>query len=264
MECPVVLGDCTECLKSVPSNSVHLALVDPPYNISVKGGEEWDTIPHHRYMEWTRLWVYSQGGDARLSTMKKYATRLEMLEWFVKAGAPHTFNVDGGTTPYTEAEKRVALAKGTGRVLEASLDRGKPPKNWVDIPRENSRSKERQWGAHPSMKPLTLCNLLVAVHSNVGETVLVPFAGSGSECVAVLSQGRQLVAFEKEKQYHDICSARLAAKELSSTSVPVAQKKKRKKQTNVSDDTNVIGVKCPPKVQLQSNIYYYLKDNQHR
>ena len=34
------------------------------------------------------------------------------------------------------------------------------------------------------MKPLKICERLVSVHSNKGETVLIPFGGSGSECVA--------------------------------------------------------------------------------
>ena len=65
-----------------------------------------------------------------------------------------------------------------------SLARGRPPKNWWDIPRENSRSKERRYGAHPSMKPLQICERIVKVHSDAGGCVLVPFGGSGSEVLA--------------------------------------------------------------------------------
>ena len=65
-----------------------------------------------------------------------------------------------------------------------SRARGRPPKNWWDIPRENSRSKERRYGAHPSMKPLQICERIVKVHSDAGGCVLVPFGGSGSEVVA--------------------------------------------------------------------------------
>jgi len=154
-------------------------------------------------------WVYKQGGDSRMNNMVKYAVRMEHLEWFVKPGAGHTFNLDAGTEAYSEAEFKEALAKGVGRVTAESLSRGKPPKNWWDIPRENSRSKEREYGSHPSMKPLRICDRIVGIHSNVGDTVLVPFGGSGSECVAVGAAGRKLVAYEQEAEYHRIIVRRM-------------------------------------------------------
>ncbi len=154
-------------------------------------------------------WVYKQGGDSRMNNMVKYAVRMEHLEWFVKPGAEHTFNLDAGTEAYTEAEFMEALAKGVGRVTPESLSRGKPPKNWWDIPRENSRSKEREYGSHPSMKPLRICNRIVGIHSNEGDTVLVPFGGSGSECIAVGAAGRKLVAYEQQAEYHRIIVRRM-------------------------------------------------------
>ena len=154
-------------------------------------------------------WCYKQGGDSRMNNMVKYAVRMEHLEWFTKPGAEHTFNIDAGTEQYSEADKLEALAKGVGRVTEESLNRGKPPKNWWDIPRENSRSKEREYGSHPSMKPLRICDRVVGIHSNLGDTVLVPFGGSGSECVAIGMGGRKLIAYEKENEYHRIITRRL-------------------------------------------------------
>ena len=84
------------------------------------------------------------------------------------------------------------MAKGVGRVNEASLDKGRPPRTWCDIPRENSRSKERGYSdvKHPSMKPLMLCERLIAVHSNAGDRVIIPFAGSGSEVLTGAKLGR--------------------------------------------------------------------------
>ena len=91
----------------------------------------------------TLTWVYSQGGDARLESMKQYAVRSETIEWWVKSPGLSTFNPTLAAERYTEEDKREALAKGVGRVNEASLDKGRPPRTWFDIPRENSRSKER-------------------------------------------------------------------------------------------------------------------------
>ena len=114
-------------------------------------------------------------------------------------------------TPYTENDRAVALAKGVGRVTNEALDRGRPPRTFIDIPRENSRSKERQYGKHPSMKPLPLCERLIKVHSNRGDTILVPFAGSGSECIAAAKLGRSPIGFETEPDYVELMCKRCKA-----------------------------------------------------
>ena len=154
-------------------------------------------------------WVYKQGGDSRLKGMTAYSVRMEHLEWFVKPGAPHTFNAEAAAEPYTEAEAAEALAKGVGRVTAEALSRGRPPRNWWEIPRENSRSKERQYGLHPSMKPLKICERLVEVHSRPGELVLIPFGGSGSECVSAAEKGRRVIAFETDGAYFKIILRRM-------------------------------------------------------
>ena len=159
-------------------------------------------------------WVYKQGGDSRLTGMTMYSVRMEHLEWFVKPGGPHTFNATAAAEKYTEAEKVEALAKGVGRVTPESLERGRPPRNWWDIPRENSKSKERAFGIHPSMKPLQICDRIVAVHSNPGDRVVVPFGGSGSECVAAATAGRHVVAYETDSEYFELMLRRLSSKGL--------------------------------------------------
>jgi DNA modification methylase len=142
--------------------------------------------------------------------MKAYAVRSEVVEWWVKKPGVPTFNPALAAERYSEADKRAAMAKGIGRVSEASLDRGRPPRTWCDIPRENSRSKERQYGKHPSMKPLMLAERLIGVHSNAADRVVVPFAGSGTEVLMAAKLGREVVGFETETEYFDLMRARFA------------------------------------------------------
>ena len=149
----------------------------------------------------TLSWIYSQGGDARLESMKQYAVRSETIEWWTKSPGHLTFNPTLAAERYSEQDKKTALAKGVGRVSEASLDKGRPPRTWFDIPRENSRSKERQYGKHPSMKPMTLAERLINVHTNSGDRVVVPFAGSGSEVLVAAKLGRESVGFETDDDY---------------------------------------------------------------
>ena len=39
--------------------------------------------------------------------------------------------------------------------------------------------------------------------------MLVPFGGSGSECVAVVQHGRRLIAFETDAEYHNLILRRM-------------------------------------------------------
>lgn len=63
---------------------------------------------------------------------------------------------------------------------------------------------------HPTQKPLSLSRRLVDHFSNPGEMVVVPFVGSGSECVAALELGRRFVGAEINPAYVDIARARVA------------------------------------------------------
>ena len=159
-------------------------------------------------------WVYNQGGGSRVSSMKKLAVQHELLLWAQKPGGAQTFNAADCVEHYREDERAVALAKGKGRVSESSLDRGRPPRTFLDFPRENARSKERSYGQHPSMKPLALCEHLIKLFSNESELVLVPFAGSGSEMLSAAKLGRRCVGCEISSEYCDLIRRRFAGHEL--------------------------------------------------
>lgn len=151
--------------------------------------------------------------------MKSYAVRHEVVEWWVKPPTQPTFNAAHGAELYSEAEKAVALAKGVGRVTEEALDRGRPPRTWVDIPRENSRSRERRYGTHPSMKPLNLCERFIQVHSNRSDLIVIPFVGSGSELLTAAKLGREAIGFETDMNYIDLIRRRFAGHEVALTTL---------------------------------------------
>ena len=64
---------------------------------------------------------------------------------------------------------------------------------------------------HPTQKPLELCEKLVnASRNSEGDTmVVVPFAGSGSECVAAKKLGAKFVGFEINEEYVALANTRL-------------------------------------------------------
>lgn len=65
---------------------------------------------------------------------------------------------------------------------------------------------------HPTQKPIALCEYLIRTYSNVGDLILDFCAGSGTTMIAAKNTGRYYIGFEKEKEYFDIATKRLATR----------------------------------------------------
>ncbi len=72
-------------------------------------------------------------------------------------------------------------------------------------------------GCHPTQKPRALMIELVGLFTSEGETVLDPFAGSGTTGVACLRLGRKFVGVEKDEAFFALACERLRAEEQGST-----------------------------------------------
>jgi site-specific DNA-methyltransferase (adenine-specific) len=66
---------------------------------------------------------------------------------------------------------------------------------------------------HPSEKPVPLMRELIESSSRQGETILDPFAGSGSTAVAAILTGRRIVTVESEEKYAAMTVERIKAAE---------------------------------------------------
>ena len=64
---------------------------------------------------------------------------------------------------------------------------------------------------HPTQKPVALLEYLISTLSQKGETVLDPFMGSGSTCVAARRAGRRYIGIEIDRQWYELALQRLAA-----------------------------------------------------
>jgi len=64
---------------------------------------------------------------------------------------------------------------------------------------------------HPTCKPLKLMSYLITLGSRPGDTILEPFMGSGTTCLAAKNLGREFIGIEREEEYFKIAEARLNA-----------------------------------------------------
>lgn len=70
-------------------------------------------------------------------------------------------------------------------------------------------NSEKNFGKHPTQKPLKILKELIGCVTNEGEVVLDPFMGSGSTCVACDILHRRYIGIEIEEKYFDIANSRI-------------------------------------------------------
>jgi len=88
-----------------------------------------------------------------------------------------------------------------------------------DMPIEKDRVPEKlreffepikaDYNYHPTLKPLALMTWLVKLVTPKGATVLDPFCGSGTTCIAAIDSDCQYIGIEKDPAFHDIATRRI-------------------------------------------------------
>jgi len=74
---------------------------------------------------------------------------------------------------------------------------------WTDLRGASTRE------GHPAPYPVELAERLIRLFSFAGDTVLDPFAGTGSRSMAAMMSGRNSIANEIEPAYVDIARKRV-------------------------------------------------------
>lgn len=87
---------------------------------------------------------------------------------------------------------------------------GKQMRTVWDISNNKERS-ELAFGKHPTQKPLRILDRIIRLTTKKGATVLSPFSGSGSECVAAKLAGRNYIGIERDESYCELAKRRLDA-----------------------------------------------------
>jgi len=85
------------------------------------------------------------------------------------------------------------------------------PKSIIQAQRITNRSKE--YWHHPTQKPLKLMHLLIKISTDEGDSILDPFAGSGTTLIAAKHLNRSCLGIEINPEYVQIIKKRLRSEE---------------------------------------------------
>lgn len=143
---------------------------------------------------------------------------------------PH-FNRDKVREPYTQGFIQNAagktrkstqgrFSKGDKETTYKAHAGGALPRDVIKIPALAGGAGKKERVNHPTQKPLELCKRLIqASMQESGPTLLiVPFVGSGSECVAAQALGVDFIGYEINPEYVELSLQRLKPPEPACTS----------------------------------------------
>jgi len=75
--------------------------------------------------------------------------------------------------------------------------------------RKPSGKDRAEGGGHPTMKPIPMMEHLITLVSRMGDTILDPFAGSGTTGIAAMRLSRGAVLIEMDPHFYQVILARL-------------------------------------------------------
>lgn len=254
----VVQGDCVEALRTLPDGVAQLVIADPPYNIGPAFGidKEWNRSTEwlpwceswlkeclrvlapdgqifvygiHHYqcyvqcllydlgMKYRRqiIWHYENGWSRSRKTL---ATHYEPILWFSKSD---TYTYHPVREPYKSTERLKNKIIKNGKVWVPNPE-GRMAGDVWKFPTLAGKRFENERVDHPTQKPLALTDRIVRHFTNPGELVVVPFAGSGTECVSAARNERKYWACELKQEYVDLAVQRLNSPEALPGSAPLS------------------------------------------
>jgi site-specific DNA-methyltransferase (adenine-specific) len=140
------------------------------------------------------IWSYDYGARSK----KKWSCKHDTILWYVMNPNDYIFNFD--------AMERIPYM-APGLVGEEKAARGKTPTDvfWHTIVPTNGKEKT----GYPTQKPLGVLNRLIKVHTNVGDTVLDFFCGSGTTGEAAAKNERDFVLIDANPEAVEIVNKRL-------------------------------------------------------
>jgi len=234
-------GDCLELLRRLPSESVDLAYMDPPFAtgrrlVGREGlafDDQWPTI--ESWMEFIspriRLVLDSLTATGSILVHCDWRTSHHIRFLLDDLLGPECFQNQlvwgyglGGSSPKRFARKHDDIIWYSARPEAWYFDppmvpatsnrmRGRLKKatDILDVPALNNMAKERNgW---PTQKPLALLEILVRACAPVGGLVLDPMCGSGTTLVAACNTDRRYLGFDRCSDAVSLARTRLEAAE---------------------------------------------------
>ncbi len=240
-------GDCVKVLNKLPEKSVDLIFADPPYNLQLKNelyrpnqtkvdgvDDNWDKFSSNAvYDKFTIDWLNAcrrvMADNSTIWVIGSYHNifrvgRIMMdlgfwilndVQWYKTNPMPNFRGVrfTNATETLIWAKKSEKQKKYTfNHKVMKELNGGKQMTSVWTIPICTGKERIKNSDgikAHSTQKPEEILKRVILSSSTEGDTVLDPFAGSGTTCAVARKLLRKTIGIEKEKPYLSIIKKRL-------------------------------------------------------
>jgi len=239
----IVCGDSEDILKKLPPNCIDLIFTSPPYNFGIdyQTSDTDDAIDWHAYFsklfrvfdECIRVLKY--GGRIIVNIQPLYSDYIPshhiISNYFIDKGLiwkgeilweKNNYNCKytawgswkSPSSPYLKYtwEFLEIFCKGSlkkqGDSINADID-ADSFKEWVTAKWSIAPERQMHKFGHPAMFPIELARRTLLLFSFRGDTVLDPFAGTGTTCLAAKQNGRHFLGLDISPDYCTTAEARL-------------------------------------------------------
>lgn len=247
----IIKGDCVAALEALPDHSVDAIFADPPYNLQLGGtlhrpdqslvdavDDDWDQFASFEiYDAFTRAWLL-----ACRRVLKPHGTiwvigsyhnifrvgaimqdlnfwLLNDIVWRKVNPMPNfkgrRFQNAHETMIWASRDAKAKSYTFNYDALKASNDDVQMRSDWLfPICSGGERLKgDDGKKVHPTQKPEALLARVIMASTKPGDVILDPFFGSGTTGAVAKRLGRNFVGIEREQDYIDAASARIASVE---------------------------------------------------
>ena len=227
----IIQGDCLEVMRDIPDGSVDMILADLPYGTTAC---KWDSIipfeplweqyeriikdngaivltasqpftsvlasSNLRLFKYEWIWEKEQGVNFMLAKKQPMKVHENILVFYKRHPTYNPQMTEG--TPYISG-------KGTSGEVTGNVEKVQTVNRGTRYPR-SVQEFSREYGLHPTQKPVELFKYLIRTYTNEGELVLDNCLGSGTSAVAAINTGRNFIGIERDPEYVEIARNRVS------------------------------------------------------
>lgn len=245
----LMLGDCLERMKEIPSGSVDMILADPPYGTTAC---KWDSVIPLEPM-WAELKriikpngaIVLFGIEPFSSVMRTSNISMYKYDW-VWVKSKKTGFTNAKNRPLSNYENVMIFSEGTvancspkrmpyfpqgllplNKIRKGDKNKSKGDsvghsyyrpsqssdyiQEYTNFPVNVLNFSNEGKTVHPTQKPVALMEYLIKTYTSEGETVLDATMGSGSTGVAAMNTNRKFIGIEKDEGYFEVAKNRIYA-----------------------------------------------------
>lgn len=235
----IIIGDCREALKALPSDSVHLVVTSPPYNVGIGYGNWKDDLPLKEYSELTETWlkecyrILADGGRICVNLPNNDNGNIAFLHYKLMSELGFNFK-DNIAWIKWDYDRKDKFAVSKWKVNKFRFPSSNPilinayevilvmQKNHGCFTGERDLTYHEfdKWRynvwlippltdrTHPAPYPIELPIRLIKLYSLPGQTVLDPFLGSGTTMEACIELKRNSIGIELNPDYVEMIKER--------------------------------------------------------